>query len=52
MNRPTPGTVEVAVRHILGDKVTGILVRTRRITWKDSLFRVRQADRGAHLPRL
>ncbi|WP_089101898.1 hypothetical protein [Streptomyces hyaluromycini] len=46
MNRPIPGTVEVAVRHILSDKVTGFLVRTRRITWKDSVFRVRRPQSG------
>ena len=46
MNRPIPGTVEVAVRHILSDKVTGFLVRTRRITWKDSVFRVRRPKSG------
>ncbi|MFJ8495277.1 hypothetical protein ACIRBZ_44170 [Streptomyces sp. NPDC094038] len=46
MSRPIPGTVEVAVRHILSDKTTGILTRTRRITWKDSLFRVRRPASG------
>ncbi|MFD4502228.1 hypothetical protein [Streptomyces sp. NPDC058457] len=46
MNRPIPGTVEVAVRHILSDKVTGFLVRTRRITWKDNVFRVRRPQSG------
>ncbi|MEU3333584.1 hypothetical protein ACWCQ1_13305 [Streptomyces sp. NPDC002144] len=46
MNRPIPGTVEVAVRHILSDKVTGFLVRTRHITWKDSVFRVRRPQSG------
>ncbi|MET9081112.1 hypothetical protein ABZX77_04290 [Streptomyces sp. NPDC004237] len=46
MNRPIPGTVEVAVRHILSDKVTGFLVRTRRITWKDGVFRVRRPQSG------
>jgi hypothetical protein len=46
MNRPIPGTVEVAVRHILSDKVTGFLVRTRRITWKDNIFRVRRPQSG------
>ncbi|MFD4600143.1 hypothetical protein ACFWPQ_19210 [Streptomyces sp. NPDC058464] len=46
MNRPIPGTVEVAVRHILSDKVTGFLVRTRRITWKDNVFQVRRPQSG------
>ncbi|WP_046734051.1 hypothetical protein [Streptomyces humi] len=46
MNRPIPGTVEVAVRHILSDKVTGFLVRTRSITWKDNVFRVRRPGTG------
>ncbi|MCS0600385.1 hypothetical protein NX794_03940 [Streptomyces sp. LP11] len=46
MNRPIPGTVEVAVRHILSDRVTGILVRTRRTTWRDSLYRVRRPQTG------
>ncbi|MEV5959087.1 hypothetical protein AB0M11_36025 [Streptomyces sp. NPDC051987] len=46
MNRPIPGTVEVAVRHILSDKVTGFLVRTRRMVWKDSIFRVRRPQSG------
>ncbi|WP_406437160.1 hypothetical protein OHB00_23130 [Streptomyces sp. NBC_00631] len=46
MNRPIPGTVEVAVRHILSDKVTGFLVRTRRMTWKDNVFRVRRPQAG------
>ncbi|WP_217546598.1 hypothetical protein [Streptomyces sp. GbtcB6] len=46
MNRPIPGTVEVAVRHILSDKVTGFLVRTRRIIWKDNVFRVRRPQSG------
>ncbi|MGW1964479.1 hypothetical protein ACWCPD_30075 [Streptomyces sp. NPDC001935] len=46
MNRPIPGTVEVAVRHILSDTTTGFLTRTRRITWKDSLYRVRRPASG------
>ena len=46
MNRPIPGTAEFAVRHILSDKVTGFLVRTRRITWRDSIFRVRRPQAG------
>ncbi|MEU2425052.1 hypothetical protein ABZ619_29230 [Streptomyces sp. NPDC007851] len=46
MNRPIPGTVEVGVRHILSDKVTGFLVRTRSITWKDNVFRVRRPQAG------
>ncbi|MEU2777407.1 hypothetical protein ABZ646_32065 [Streptomyces sp. NPDC007162] len=46
MNRPIPGTVEVAVRHILSDKVTGFLVRTRTMIWKDNVFRVRRPQAG------
>ncbi|MFF4802522.1 hypothetical protein ACFY1U_29630 [Streptomyces sp. NPDC001351] len=46
MNRPIPGTVQVAVRHILSDKTTGFLTRTRRITWRDSLYRVRRPQSG------
>ncbi|MEV6193708.1 hypothetical protein AB0M19_15095 [Streptomyces sp. NPDC051920] len=46
MNGPTPGTVEVAVRHILSDRTTGFLTRTRRITWKDSLYRMRRPTSG------
>lgn len=34
------------MRHILSDKVTGFLVRTRHITWKDSVFRVRRPQSG------
>ncbi|MER5433117.1 hypothetical protein [Streptomyces sp. NPDC002588] len=50
MNRPIPGTVQVAVRHILSDKVTGGLVqpRTRTITFRDSLYRVRRPKSGRH----
>lgn len=46
MNRPIPGTVEVAVRHVLSDKVTGFLVRTRTMIWKDNVFRVRRPGAG------
>ncbi|MGW4562167.1 hypothetical protein ACWEN3_07050 [Streptomyces sp. NPDC004561] len=46
MNRPIPGTVEAAVRHILSDKTTGFLTRTRRITWKDNVYRVRRPETG------
>ncbi|MEV6943989.1 hypothetical protein AB0N07_18685 [Streptomyces sp. NPDC051172] len=46
MNRPIPGTVQVAVRHILSDRTTGFLTRTRRITWRDSLYRVRRPPSG------
>lgn len=48
MNRPTPGTVQVAVRHILSDRTTGFLTRTRRITWRDSVYRVRRPASGKH----
>ena len=48
MNRPIPGTVQVAVRHILSDKTTGVFTRTRRITWKDSHYRVRRPHSGKH----
>lgn len=48
MNRPIPGTVEVSVRHILSDRTTGVLTRTRRITWRDSLYRVRRPASGKH----
>ncbi|MCX5049023.1 MULTISPECIES: hypothetical protein [unclassified Streptomyces] len=46
MNRPIPGTVQVAVRHILSDKTTGVFTRTRRITWRDSHYRVRRPKSG------
>lgn len=46
MNRPIPGTVQVAVRHILSDRTTGVITRTRRITWRDSLYRVRRPKSG------
>ncbi|MGI5455756.1 hypothetical protein ACQEWB_21770 [Streptomyces sp. CA-249302] len=46
MNRPIPGTVQVAVRHILSDRTTGVFTRTRRITWRDSLYRVRRPKSG------
>ncbi|MCX5387034.1 hypothetical protein [Streptomyces sp. NBC_00083] len=46
MNRPIPGTVEVSVRHILSDRTTGFLVRTRRITWRDNVYRVRRPATG------
>ncbi|MFI9103724.1 hypothetical protein ACIGXA_24680 [Streptomyces fildesensis] len=46
MNRPIPGTVEVSVRHILSDRTTGFLTRTRRITWQDNLSRVRRPASG------
>lgn len=48
MNRPIPGTVEVSVRHILSDRTTGFLTRTRTITWRDSLYRVRRPASGKH----
>lgn len=48
MNRNIPGTVLVAVRHILSDKVTGgfIQPRTRTITWRDTFLRVRRPQSG------
>ncbi|MFI5963874.1 hypothetical protein ACIA8J_17050 [Streptomyces asoensis] len=46
MNRPIPGTVEVSVRHILSDRTTGFLTRTRTITWKDNIYRVRRPTAG------
>jgi len=46
MNRPIPGTVQVAVRHILSDRTTGFLTRTRRITWQDSHYRLRRPKSG------
>ncbi|MFE1922200.1 hypothetical protein ACFW91_06475 [Streptomyces asoensis] len=46
MNRPIPGTVEVSVRHILSDRTTGFLTRTRTITWKDNIYRVRRPAAG------
>ncbi|WP_406380291.1 hypothetical protein [Streptomyces sp. NBC_00197] len=46
MSRPTTSTVEVSVRHILSDRTTGLLTRTRRITWRDSLYRVRRPASG------
>lgn len=46
MNRPIPGTVDVSVRHILGDRTTGFLTRTRRITWRDSLYQIRRPASG------
>ncbi|MCD9878284.1 hypothetical protein [Streptomyces guryensis] len=48
MNRPIAGTVQVAVRHILSDRTTGFLTRTRRITWRDHFFRVRRPQSGKH----
>jgi hypothetical protein len=38
--------VEVSVRHILSDRTSGVLTRTRRITWQDSLYRVRRPASG------
>ncbi|MEU0782944.1 hypothetical protein ABZ341_15335 [Streptomyces sp. NPDC006173] len=46
MNRPIASTVEVSVRHILSDRTTGFLTRTRRITWRDSLYRVPRPASG------
>ncbi|WP_405871703.1 MULTISPECIES: hypothetical protein [unclassified Streptomyces] len=46
MNRPIPGTAQVAVRHILSDRTTGVLTRTRRVTWRDSQYRVRRPESG------
>ncbi|MFC4506360.1 MULTISPECIES: hypothetical protein [Streptomyces] len=54
MNRPIPGTVQVAVRHILSDKVTGGIIRpkTRTVTWQDSLYRVRRPKSGREIVEL
>ncbi|WP_405615439.1 hypothetical protein [Streptomyces sp. NBC_00076] len=46
MNRPIPGTVEVAVRHILSDRTTGIFMRTRKVAWRDTDYRVRRPATG------
>lgn len=48
MNRPIPGTVQIAVRHILSDHTTGVMTRTRRITWQDTPYRVRRPASGKH----
>ncbi|MEU6143113.1 hypothetical protein ABZ848_22435 [Streptomyces sp. NPDC047081] len=52
MNRPIPGTVQVAVRHILSDKTTGVVNRTRRIAWQDTEYRVRRPASGKHTVQL
>ncbi|MFF5303707.1 hypothetical protein ACFY5F_30565 [Streptomyces sp. NPDC013161] len=46
----TAGTAEVAVRHILGDKVTGgfLQPRTRTITWTDAHYVVKRPPSGKH----
>ncbi|MFJ9896544.1 hypothetical protein ACIQPR_24785 [Streptomyces sp. NPDC091280] len=46
----TAGTAEVAVRHILGDKVTGGLLapRTRTITWSAAHYVVKRPPSGKH----
>jgi hypothetical protein len=46
----TPGTAEVAVRHILSDKVTGGVIRpkTRTITWTDAHYTVKRPPSGKH----
>jgi hypothetical protein len=46
MNRPIPGTVEVAVRPILSDRTTGIFLRTRKVAWRDTDYRVRRLRRA------
>ncbi|MFD6491277.1 hypothetical protein [Streptomyces sp. NPDC060188] len=46
MSRQIASTVEVSVRHILSDRTTGFLTRTRRITWRDSVHRVRRPVSG------
>lgn len=42
------GTVQVAVRHILSDKVSGGVVRprTRTVTWSDGVYQVRRPAEG------
>ncbi|MCI3272252.1 hypothetical protein [Streptomyces cylindrosporus] len=52
MNRPIPGTVQVAVRHILSDNTTGVLTKTRSITWRDTRYRVRRPASGKHTVQL
>ncbi|XUL85856.1 hypothetical protein ACQ86D_03430 [Streptomyces galilaeus] len=44
----TTGAVEVAVRHILGDKVSGgfLRPRTRTITWTDARYVVKRPTSG------
>ncbi|MFD4879441.1 hypothetical protein ACFWOB_39625 [Streptomyces sp. NPDC058420] len=44
------GTTEVAVRHILSDKVTGGLLkpRTRTITWSAAHYSVKRPPSGKH----
>jgi len=46
----TAGTVQVAVRHILSDKLSGgfLRPRTRTVTWKDSHFVVKRPASGKH----
>ncbi|WP_406476453.1 hypothetical protein [Streptomyces sp. NBC_01615] len=48
MNRPIPGMVQVALRHIVSDQVSGGVVRpaTRSISWRDSRFQVRRPQTG------
>ena len=46
MNRPIPGTVQVTVRHILSDRTTGVFIRTRRVGWRDTDYRVRRPSTG------
>lgn len=46
MNRPIPGNVQVAVRHILSDRTTGVFIRTRRVGWRDTDYRVRRPSTG------
>ncbi|MEV0740110.1 hypothetical protein AB0I51_30185 [Streptomyces sp. NPDC050549] len=46
----TAGTAEVAVRHILSDKVAGgfLTPRTRTITWTDAHYVVKRPPSGKH----
>lgn len=46
----TTGTAEVAVRHILSDKVAGgfLKPRTRTITWTDAHYAVKRPPSGKH----
>lgn len=46
MDRQIPRTVEVAVRHILSDRTTGVFTRTRRIEWQDNRYRVGRPASG------
>ncbi|MFC9842924.1 hypothetical protein ACFWFF_38525 [Streptomyces sp. NPDC060223] len=44
------GTVQVAVRHILSDTVSGGVIkpRTRTIAWSDGLYQLKRPAKGKH----